>query len=221
MLEFQQESSYGIFGCEAASVYSNDTYHLGGEVSTTRVHALEWNGKFANGKVAWQKYAFIEIWRHVIEEGIYLKHDWTVKVDPEAVFLANRLRHQVRHLHYGYNDALGGSSYENGAFLNNCPFGIRRPLLIVSRRALVVYASSAKKCEPHTFETAYLKKCFLGLNIAQLDEFQLLADGECHKGEFSNHPHWQTCRGDHAAFHPFITPDLYTKCITAARQTTY
>jgi len=217
MLKFQHASHNGIFGCEASAVYSNDTFQLGTELSTTRVHALVWNGKNKNGQVAWQHLAFVEIWRQVVREGWYLKHDWTVKVDPEAVFLADRLRHQVKHLHYGYDiDAMGSSKYENGVFLNNCPFGIRRSLIVISKRAMLVFDAGSLKCEDHPFETAYLKKCMLGLNVAQLDEFNILADGQCHQGKFSNFPQWQDCKGDHVAFHPFATPDSYSACVKAA-----
>jgi len=39
---------------------------------------------------------FIKAWQLVKWDGRYQKHDWTVKVDPDAVFFPERLRTVVR-----------------------------------------------------------------------------------------------------------------------------
>jgi len=73
-----KENNASIFGCDAHSVYrAFQTNYAGWDTAEATV---------VNTNV------FLQVMDQVKEDKIYLSYDWTVKVDADCVFLADRLR---------------------------------------------------------------------------------------------------------------------------------
>lgn len=96
LLSAQLARRAGIFGCDEFAVFSNSTIPLGtdGEtnVSTMSVPGElsvpfggQWNTALNTG-------VFVRVWRAVGDLGRYQSCSWTVKADPDSVFLPSRLR---------------------------------------------------------------------------------------------------------------------------------
>merc|ERR1712151_1267540 len=86
-----------IFGCEAYRIYSDvATWISPGQVNTVQVFDPTGNdfhfekrkhmGTWVNAGI------FIQVWKAIQKEGIWKSKDYTVKADPETVFLPMRLR---------------------------------------------------------------------------------------------------------------------------------
>merc|ERR1711963_1195814 len=85
-----------LFGCEAYKVYGDvETWLSPGQVSTVKVDDVNGDFHFAKRKLTgtWvNSPMFIQAWKAIRTEGVWASHDWTVKVDADAVFLRMRLR---------------------------------------------------------------------------------------------------------------------------------
>jgi len=98
LIKEQLKQAVGIFRCESYSVFSNARMQLGrwngsGEAVTTALvkgslkcpYGGKWNTALNTG-------IFIRVWTAVVTLGTFKERDWTVKVDPDAVFFPGRLR---------------------------------------------------------------------------------------------------------------------------------
>lgn len=217
LLQTQIAQNKSIFQCDGYAVYSNPVIQLAGvrtrpvdvdlHCPRVTVHADgEEQEALSNAHV------FVKFWDQVISDGDFRYYDWTVKVDPDAVFLPDRLRKFVR-ADYHKEGPLG-----NGILFNNCKSGMLGSLEVMSSRALQVYAAGHGHCETLPEEDVYLQKCMAKLGVTEVDNFDLLADKACYKGEWHQSPDWNKCTGSNAAFHPFKSSEAYTLCLQVAFQ---
>jgi hypothetical protein len=197
--------------CEDFVVYSNPAVTLG-KFSTTLVDAnlhVPKGGEFntlLNGPV------FRKLWDTVIEDGRWERHDWIVKVDLDAVFFPDRLRHLIRGLEPKDTDAL----QERGVFLQNCPLGLHGPLEVLSRKALKIFAKGRDECWKAPQEDVYVKECLVKLKVREVDAFDILAEKDCWRDQWHMDPDWMDCKSGKACFHPFKTVEQYHTCLSNA-----
>lgn len=209
LLAEQIRRKISIFACDAAAVYTNMTIRIDiGNVTkpfwSTKVDTdlhCELGGPF---HTLMNTPVFVKLWRQVINDGIFRNHDWTAKVDPDAVFLPARLRTLLR------SPDLQDPQAGMGTFLNNCGFGMHGPVEVVTRRSLEVYATGAQTCKLPPQEDVYLQACLLSLKVKQVDHFDLLSEDHCAAKD------WRECKTNNVAFHPFKSVAEYTRCIGIA-----
>merc|ERR1712014_190350 len=82
---------------------------------------------------------FIQVWKAMASSGIYKGYDWTVKVDPDAVFVAERLVNRIERM----------PRTVGGVFLVNCKHvdhGFFGNLEVFSERAFDILAQNVDKC---------------------------------------------------------------------------
>jgi len=79
-----KKNGVSIFGCDTAATY-HSWQSQGAEWDTGEVTLINTN-------------VFINVMGQIKAEGEYLKHDWLVKVDPDCVFFADRLRQHLTDL---------------------------------------------------------------------------------------------------------------------------
>jgi len=214
LMELQYQERKGIFACEHSAVYSNVSIRVG-ELPVRLVHTDlscplggQWNTRL-NTPI------FRKLWNQVLDDGQHLVAAWSVKVDPDAVFLAHRLQ---AILSTGAHDVAEDG---NGMFLNNCrcTATMHGPLEVISRRALQVYAArSETECQGPVLyqpdgqrpeqEDVYMRLCLLALGSKQINEFSLLSEQFCDMD-------W-SCKDNHVSFHPFKTATAYRDCLTNA-----
>jgi len=201
LLRMQIAERRSIFACEDFVVYSSVALDLGSGYVTERVDTdlhCPLGGPF---HTALNTPIFQEIWGYLIRDGRYLLHEWTVKADPDAVFLPERLRDIVRTPEIAYA-AVG----ETGVFLNNCKYGLHGPIEVVSKRALHLFSMERKRCDNPPQEDVYLRSCMLTVGVLELNQWNVLAEAACES------PDWQSCHSAAASFHPFKTLSAYRRC---------
>lgn len=222
LVRWQYAKCKGIFSCDLSDVYSNVTIDLGFENKIVN-HSLEapiggqWNTRL-------NTWIFAALWRQVFLDGTFNQASWSVKVDPDAVFLPQRLHDVVS------NAAHSKCQHGAGCFSNNCEYtgSLHGPIELFSHRAVAVYgAHGAKIClstpqdnwgqkydsmaAEWQQEDVWIRKCMIGLGTVELDDFSLLAESSCHWD-------WQSCQGDHVVFHPFKTIDKFQACQLSMEQ---
>jgi len=196
LLSAQLARRAGIFGCDEFSVFSTKRFSIGvgplGPVETeTFVPAAVVKSKDGT---AGNAELFMHVWDSVRSLAKYQTTDWTIKADPDAVLLADRLRNHLRP-HTGQS-----------AFMVNCakPFMPEGPMMFgaleaISRQGLDTYFAKSGDCIgglpwKEWGEDLFLNQCFKKIGVARKNDFQIYSDGVCTGVD---------CRDpDAAAFHP-------------------
>jgi len=210
LLEDQESRGTGLFDCDNWMVYSNEAIPIGLKTSSVIDSDLkcEKGGEFGT---ALNTDIFIVLWTKVVEDALYLEHNWTVKVDPDAVFFPLRLR-MLLTTH---------TEVERGVYINNCKYGLHGPLEVLSRNAVTVWSKGWPDCKK-TFETKCGGDCFWGedlfldqcldkvLGVKRDNDFRQLLEDHCEPP-----PGWDDCTDELVvAFHPFKNVTAWNKCLT-------
>jgi len=211
----------GIFGCDEWAVYSNKTVWLnkttGGKGDDVFSDVME--GSLAakvGGKyhTALNTPIFRRYWDRIIKDPKSWRNDWNVKVDPDAVFFADRLKDLLK-------SWKPGGVVDYAVWLNNCQLGLHGPIEVFNRHALGVYNKNKKKCdkvaEKHGQEDVFLRACFKELKIGMVDAFNLLFESEwaCNERPSSREMR-PPCYDRQVSFHPFKTVKSYWNCYSQA-----
>lgn len=220
LLRMQYENQVGIFQCDRHRIFSNVTMSVStpevgrpGETTTALPGSLVCHpgGLYMT---ALNTEIFVRVWKGVIEDRSYLETDWTVKVDPDAVFLPSRLRaHVDRYVRAQKTTAA------HPVYLNNCKDGLHGPLEVISRGGMSAFAAGMEYCEKelrHEYklygEDVFLRHCMLILGIERFDDLALLYETAC--DPFPHDP--MPCTPVKVAFHPLKSPDKYMECLLQA-----
>lgn len=212
LLRLQYDKGVSIFACDQYTIYSNSVKEVARGVNTEMVTEdvnCPTDAHFHHCVIIGM---FRAIWSQVISDNKFMEFTWTVKVDPDVVFLPQRLRLVLAD--YG--------APARGAFLNNCKYGLLGSLQVFSREAVTAYAGMGDQCFGQNHEFSFDTTCQEGyivetclrtvLRLKRIDEFRLLSDPHC-GGEHSN-----SCSGNTVAFHPFKNVTAYAGCLAEASQ---
>ncbi|CAK0879550.1 unnamed protein product [Prorocentrum cordatum] len=190
-----RERGAHIFSCDAHAVY--ETEHTG---------VGEWKS-FTNTDV------FIKIWKQVLGDAAYKDHDWTVKVDPDAVFLPDRLKQHLE----GLRAPAGASLY-----LKNCgfKFGFMGSLEVLSGQAVGDYARDVEGCSEHLGhdggEDFYLMSCLDAIGVGYMVDDTVLDDKYTYSDDYDLGDVSFCGSGSAAAYHPLKRPDQWQQCLDTA-----
>jgi len=209
LLQQEQKAGVGIFSCDDHLVISNVslTDAFGGADAAPRLATINVNmftprgGKYMT---ALNSPVFIKAWHAVFDDGHFRNHEWTMKLDADAVFVSNRVRLLLqRHC---------SDSECRPKYLLNFGGDVHGPIEVLSRKAMEFYAQGEQRCVKEVDysdkgEDWYLGLCMELLNIPGEEEPSLLSDWHTDLGEPS------ACDTLHATFHPFKTWDYYNKCL--------
>lgn len=211
LLEDQESRGTGLFDCDDWMIYSNKPIQIGPKTASVIDSDLKckMGGEFGT---ALNLDIFIVLWDKLVEDALYLEHNWTAKVDPDAVFFALRLR-MILTTH---------TEGESGSYLNNCKYGLHGPLEVFSRKAVTAWSEGWRDCKK-TFEEKCGGDCFWGedlfidqcldkvLKVKRDNDFRLLLEDHCEPP-----PNWDDCTDEIAvAFHPFKNVSSWNKCLAA------
>jgi hypothetical protein len=216
-MKHQLETNLGIFACDEYAVFTDnpDPWTVGpgplGMVTTIPFRPAP-VGQSKDG-TAGNSLLFMHVWEAVLADGRWGNHDWTVKVDPDAVLLPERLRPHVR-AHNGKN-----------AWIANCnayPTSSDFPMMygaleVISKAALQAYqadASGDKHCRSWLQwnimgEDYFMGKCLDPHHAEKIVDTNVILDERC--------AHYQDCsQAGYAAFHPFKDVPSWMGCLNAA-----
>jgi len=212
-----------IFSCDEYAVFSNAHYQIipgvpvpgapelrrlpGNPVSTSLMNSSMMPMTGTGFEVVLNSNIFMKAWEAVQSDGRYQRHDWVVKVDPDAVFFPHRLKDHLRKI-ASYPDA--------NMYLLNCKesFGFFGSLEVISRRALHEYIIGTPICKVHLEwqkmgEDLWMRKCMDYLRVSHQSDYGLLSDGYCKQTP-------SPCGKWNVAFHPFKTALSYMQCVKEA-----
>jgi len=210
VMKAQLTSGAGIFACDGFAVVSENKWNLGkgpgariGEVRAVVFEGagvgVSKDGTAANAEL------FMSAWDAVMGQTQALTFDWIVKVDPDAVVIADRLRDHLREK----------SGWK--VFVRNCnkfPQNPDFPMMFgsmeaISRAGLQVYKDQGHRCKSELNwypwgEDFFLGKCLPYLGVDPVDDFSIISDGVCTGVNCQD--------GWSAAFHPFKGADEWMNC---------
>jgi len=218
LLRFQRKHNSSIFGCEETAVYSNRVFEVAPGVKTLKVDSdlkAVYGGEFYTALNTW---IFLKVWDRVIDDATYAEYDWTVKVDPDAVFFPGRLRKSL----VRYGEAKDPGS----VYINNCKYGLHGPIEVFSAGAIKAFAKDRFKCVQHIDtgcdggpcewgEDLFLDECLEKvLHIRRDNIYDLMIETACDPpgGEVD-------CKNHSAAvYHPFKSVEEYSVCLDEAQR---
>jgi len=213
LLALQYRHHASIFCCDEYATYSNTSLEVAPAVVTGAILSdllVQRGGEF--GTVL-NTDVFLAVWAKVVQNGRFLFHDWTVKADPDAVFIPSRLRALLEAHHESHR----------GTYLNNCKFGMHGPVEVFSRNAVKALGGGADHCMQHFIklcsgkcqwgEDMFIDLCLKGVLLAHREnEYRLLLEDHCDPPAG-----WYSCQDTRAAaYHPFKTEEGYRRCLAAA-----
>lgn len=213
LIRAQLEKGVGIFQCDDWSVLSNESVILShGPPAVIRTDVLPGSLKCSFGgeyHTALNSEVFYRAWTKVVEIGRFLQYDWTVKADPDAVLLPQRLRKHTL-----------DRNAQASLYINNCFEGLHGPIEVVSLGGMKVFKAGLKSCkqilerEWMTYgEDVWLRRCYGLLGLARVDDYDVLREKAC-KPFKDPIP----CKYNAVSFHPLKTPDKYFKCLLQAQK---
>lgn len=212
LLEMELKERMNLFSCEGTAVYSDSNISLGDGLVVARELGVSLHcprggpyGNFQNTPI------FISFWDHIIKDGEFKSHAWTVKVDPDAVFFPGRLRDLLLS-----RDNLDAG--RKAVFLNNCQLGLHGPIEIVSRRVLELYYAHHDTCWYNGQEDVWIEQCLQHVGAEKVDQWDILAEKDCWRNSFVKDPDWYLCESAHVSFHPFKSPGSYKWCFQRASE---
>jgi hypothetical protein len=206
---FDNDPSSGVFGCDDWALLSNEAADVGGRKSLAFGEfsvGVSKDGTAANTEL------FVAAWGVLFKDGRFQKHDWTLKVDPDAVLLPWRMR-----------DHLVDHTDDEELYVVNCnayPDSDAFPMMygsveILSKAAAKAYSKGATKCREGLQwedwgEDWYLTQCLDFLGVKRLEMFDVVGDNVCvGPGQGGT---GDCGEGGRAAFHPFKTIEKWTEC---------
>uniref|UniRef100_A0A7S0B3C1 Apple domain-containing protein n=1 Tax=Pyrodinium bahamense TaxID=73915 RepID=A0A7S0B3C1_9DINO len=189
LVKAQQTKRASIFQCEEYQVFSDGGKPQvigvgpdGLDIMTIVIPPIkEAIGDLNNGATtnSWlNTQTFLQVWDLCNKDGRFKNHDWTVKVDPDAVFFPDRLREHMKP-HTTKNAEL---------FVMNCnrfnPVALYGSVEIFSKGALAKYLKGQWKCRKslpwHGWgEDFFMSHCMDMLGVGRLYDFELLSDKRC------------------------------------------
>jgi len=215
IIKFQMSKDAGIFGCDQYAVLSTDNVtELGKNVDGETISTLQVptapitrsvDGTAGNAKL------FMNCWDVIIKDGRFRNHAWTLKVDPDAVMVAPRVRSHMAP-HFGEN-----------VYIVNCnkfPSSPNFPMMygaleIYSFKAIDVYARRKSLCLtdmgmmlPSWGEDYFMTHCLDHIGVGRIADFGSLGDMNCLGANCGDK--WT------ASFHPFKDVKLWEKCWNTA-----
>jgi len=215
LITFQYRNHAGIFACDSYVVYTDTVTDRLQGMNVGNVQSLADVGLRGNLSSEQRMVASVTaVWKAVVSDGTYARHNWTVKVDADTVFFPSRLRpHLLRRV-----------DSPEGIYLNNCKHGLRGALQILSRKAVANWGLGSGLCldrfhnhrndaPRHWDEAPFLDWCLPNvLGVTRQESFGLLVDRGC-----APLPGWMACTGDLVvAFHPFRNLGAFAQCLFAA-----
>lgn len=218
LVRAQFAKGVGIFACNYWTVYTagGSTWLSAGRVQTSVLPDYT--------VIARRPEPFIQAWMAVVKDGHFRNARWTVKVDPDAVFLPGRLRNMLLHYHTvadgrvalrtcSHKDQL--SSQDAEQFQEDEDTDTGGPLQVMSRAATEAFVQAMDTCQGELAdldfsEATFVERCLSSISVRRLDVLATRVEdaacvGHSNVTHCSNH--------DAVVFHPLKFPLNYFQCL--------
>ncbi|CAK0879075.1 unnamed protein product [Prorocentrum cordatum] len=207
----QLDQEVGMFSCNAYTVFSNTEFVLR-EDPHVATEAIPGSLEVQRGGIwftALNTDVFVRLWTKVFDDGRFSSYEWTIKLDADTVFFADRMRARLR----------VGSPYPRISYFNNCKIDdMHGPLEVLSRGAMTAFQSGIQRCrdsgvtdEELWGEDVFVRQCLDFLGVVKVNDWELLSETACDEDLSKG------CISGKVAFHPFKDVDSYFKCVDEAK----
>jgi len=183
LLTVQLSNEASIFGCEEHLLvsYGGELNFREGETAELPAPGIPADNDAAMEQATQLASVMVQVWDMVFADGRCMSHDWTVKVEPDVVFLPDRLK---AHLHP--NTSPQGKLL----YVLNCdrfpgPPKLLGSLEVVGRRALERYSHGLEKCKrllpawQTLNEAEFMQHCLELLGVGSVVDRDLISDDKC------------------------------------------
>lgn len=214
LIDSQLTGKAGMFACNDYLVISPEDHLIGkdecGEEVRTLKESLPAVEKGVYGVNAetssWLNVpVFLKCWGKVIESGKVWKQDFTVKLDPDAVFFPARLA-AVLAPHKGRPVFTTDCRYWGGDTVGKL-FG---SIEVLSKQAIGSYKDKAETCKGLPWqrwgEDMWMQKCMESLQIPAVGMFDHVSDNTCPLGGYAS------CGEAKVVFHPKKDAGQWWEC---------
>lgn len=194
-----QQNKMSVFACDAFEV-------LEGGVAPRAQENENWKS-VANTDI------FIQIWDQIKANGKFWHYDWTVKVDPDAVFFPERLKMHLGKLKPPKDAAV---------YIKNCDFkfGFMGSLEIFSMKAMERFHDKGEQCKAKIGheggEDFYMMTCMDALGVNTMKDSTVLNDKYTSTAHLVLDDTSPCNDGWTASFHPYRTTAVWMACHSAA-----
>jgi hypothetical protein len=208
--QLNTDGGAGIFACEQFDVFSTD----GGVYLGDGPSGPIWSQHFDYAAVgvtidgtAGNTRLFLNVWEAVKIVGRYQNTDWTVKADPDAVVIPDRLREHLR-------PYTGRPAFIMTCALPGMTTMMFGALEAISRQAMDIYYDGGYGCRDNFpvdewGEDRWLSACLQSIGAPGIEDLGLVSDGVCRGVD---------CNSGAAAFHPFKDAGAWQGCYYAAKR---
>jgi len=214
LVKAQFEQGVGIFSCDDYAVLSNSPITLGPDRSGRTISGLlvkaphvtmgKWgvNGQTTNSWL--NTLNFMNAWDALRTDGRVWKFDWTIKVDPDAVLIPDRIRPILQP-----HTPKGGEC----TFVLNCEPQPGNPLLygaveVFSKKAVGMYLDNEARCKKLDWdgwgEDYFMQQCLNMLGSNHTVKTDMVSDTNCHSVPCTDK--------SKAAYHPFKSVQTWFDC---------
>jgi len=204
LMRVQFKNGAGIFACEDFVLMCAGNLKFNSTVDVLTFPPA--NIGVSSDGTAGNTELFLHAWDRLKADGRLTKYDWTVKVDPDAVLLPDRLRDHLRP-HTNAN-----------VFIVNCDKPDIVPMMFgaleaFSKQAMATFFSGMQRCTQDLSwqqwgEDKFMGNCLSHLGVSAVNDFTIYTDGVC-KG--------MNCADKvAAAFHPVKKLSDWLFCWTTA-----
>jgi len=236
LLKNQLEKRVGMFSCNAYVVISKAKRWLGQDECEKDVWSWEeglpdlarGHCDLASGQSTGCTNSFLNtnmfqiVWDSLVFSNMLWDHDWIVKMDPDTVFLADRLRtHLTGQTGEPYGLVQDPSTVEGDLkFMTTCwynaPTGLMYGSLeVFTMQAIKKYSENNATCKNLDWsnwgEDLYMQSCMEALQVPSVHDYHLIGDDNCEGLEAGD------CSDPaKAAYHPRKDVDSWNACHDAA-----
>lgn len=217
ILEVQLHTTTGIFDCDDQMAFTDTSVALSPTFSTTPIGSLSsaFGGQGPMATSSWvNTETFFRVWQLVRESERYRESDWTIKVDPDTVFMPKLLRHHLAERGFSKGGTKGARIY-----LVNCPnvdAGFYGSLEVMSQAAVDAYVYTMDSCRSTLDysgwgEDLFAQRCMDAAGARGVGDFSLILDGNCHGAGMP-----PRCAPGFPAYHPYKSADAWMDCMGEA-----
>jgi len=195
LLMMMRRNNVSIYACDAYKVYEGQKAQRG-----------DWKS-VVNTDI------FINVWHQVHADGLHKQHDWTVKVDTDAVFLPQRLKAHLTSLRPPAKVPI---------YLHNIDFRFHfmGALEVLSSQAVNLFVASSLECQRHLGnnggEDFFTMQCLDAMGAATMADYSLLDDKYTHDQGWNLFDVNSCVNPAIVAFHPYKAVNSWMGCYKVA-----
>jgi len=207
LISKQESEGIGLFQCDNWAVYSNISHQFR-HFATSIVHESLYAPMGGRWHTALNTHVFLQAWKQVVADGKWRDHAWTVKLDPDTVFVPKVFKRIVSQS----SVVSAEKNHADGIFLWNCKDTgeLHGPVEALSRRAVENWGKNHEECAtlwtlPRQ-EDVYMQSCLEALNARGYYDAHLLTEKACRGTDYLS------CTPGYAAYHPQKIASKHVAC---------